>query len=493
MQNNRICYFKGNLHISELAFLKLHAIIPFFAIFCCLTFSTPIHAKQIVDIDITRAIQTAFWGDEAVDANLIDIKNQQGVVTLTGTVSHILAKDRAERISENIVGVRAVVNLIKVKPRVIRSDMELMIAVENALALDPVADSYEVTVKVKNGVVAFTGTVNSWQEWQLCETVAKGIDGVIDVKNNITVKYKIDRSDLEIKNKVEALLENDVRVDDLLIKVEVKNSKVILSGMVGSLAEKSRATNDAYVGGVSSVDSVGLKIEWWARDKMRRKNAHVTRSDVQVKKAVQDAFLFNPRFLLITPDVAVEDGKVTLSGVVDNIKAKKTAEQVTRNIIGVRRVKNYLKVRPVNIPSDDVLEKQVAETLHVNPWVERFEINIDAVAGWIYLSGDVTTFFEKREATRVAENIKGVIDVINNITCTGWTWKLDQEIREDVKYEFFWSPYVDEDQVSVTVSNGVVTLTGNVETLSERKAAEDNAYEGGAKSVINNLTVTYRY
>ena len=39
----------------------------------------------------------------------------------------------------------------------------------------------------------------------------------------------------------------------------------------------------------------------------------------------------------------------------------------------------------------------------------------------------------------------------------------------------------------------MVTLTGNVETLSERKAAEDNAYEGGAKNVINNLTVSYRH
>ena len=51
---------------------------------------------------------------------------------------------------------------------------------------------------------------------------------------------------------------------------------------------------------------------------------------------------------------------------------------------------------------------------------------------------------------------------------------------------------MDEDQVNVTVFDGVVALNGNVETWSERKAAEDNAYEGGAKKVVNNLTVTYR-
>ncbi|MFH2000648.1 MAG: BON domain-containing protein [Planctomycetota bacterium] len=227
---------------------------------------------------------------------------------------------------------------------------------------------------------------------------------------------------------------------------------------------------------------------------MRRKTTYVTRSDDQIKKAVKDAFRYDPRVLSFNPDVAVNGGKVTLSGVVDNLKAKQAAQQDARNVIGVWRVKNYLKVRPVNIFSDDVLEKRVAGALFVNPWVNRFDIDIDVVAGWVYLSGDVTTWFDKYEAERVAEGVKGVTNVINNINYPhSWTWKPDQDIREDVKDELFWSPYVDADQVSVKVSNGVVTLAGNVETWSERQAAEDNAYEGGAKNVINNLTVTYRY
>jgi osmotically-inducible protein OsmY len=494
MQTTAYAISKKTHMCLDRRFIRLYIIIPFLAAFCCLAFTVPVHAKQIGDIDITRAIERELWGDEAVDANLIDITTQQGVVTLTGTVSHILARERAERIAETIVGVRAVVNLIKVKPVVSPSDAELAKTVNDALLIDPAANSYEITPTVENGVVTLTGTVDSWQKSQICATVAKGVKGVTEVKNNITVKYKTDRSDLEIKKEIKAWLENDVFVDDYLIKVEVKNSKVTLSGTVGSLAEKSRATNDAYVGGVSSVDSVALKIEWWARDKMRRKNAYVTRSDDQIKKAVKDAFRYDPRVFSFNPDVDVDNGKVTLSGVVDNLKAKKATEQDARNVIGVWRVKNHLKVRDVNIPSDDVLKKRVAKALLVNPWVDRFEIDIDAVAGWVYLSGAVTNFFEKKVAEQVTENVKGVINVINNITYPdSWTWKPDQEIREDVKDQLFWSPFVDEEKVSVTVLNGVVTLTGNVETWSERKAAEDNAYEGGAKNVINNLTVTYLY
>jgi len=496
MQTTAYAISKKTHACLDWRFFRLHAIISIFAALGCLALTAPVQAKQaeISDMDINRAVEWGFWGDEAVDSNLIDTKTQQGVLTLSGTVRNILARERAERIAESIVGVRAVINRIKVTPAVSLSDEELAKAVEAALLNDPAADTYEITPKAKNGVVTLSGTVDSWQESRLSATVAKGVQGVIDIKNNITVKYKTERSDPEIKKEIEARLENDVLVDDYLISVKVKNGKVILSGTVGSLAEKSRATNDAYVAGVSSVDSVALKIEWWARDKMRRKSAYVARSDDQIKKAVKDAFLYDPRVFSFNPEVDVDKGMVTLSGMVDNLKAKKAAEDDARNVIGVWRVKNHLKVRSVNIPADDLLEKRVGIALFLNLWVGRFEIDITAVAGRVFLSGEVTTLFEKNEAERAAEGVKGVTKVINNITYPdSWTWKSDQEIREDVKHELFWSPYVDEDQVSVTVSNGVVTMAGNVETRSERRAAEENAYEGGAKDVINNLTVTHRY
>jgi len=87
-----------------------------------------------------------------------------------------------------------------------------------------------------------------------------------------------------------------------------------------------------------------------------------------------------------------------------------------------------------------------------------------------------------------------VLYVVNNIDFKHkWVWKPDWEIREEVKDQLFRSPFVDEAEVCVTVDDGIVTLTGMVDTYSERQSAEDNAYEGGAKDMKNNLTVTYRY
>lgn len=48
---------------------------------------------------------------------------------------------------------------------------------------------------------------------------------------------------------------------------------------------------------------------------------------------------------------------------------------------------------------------------------------------------------------------------------------------------------MDEDNISVSVADGVATLTGEVDTLRARRIATQNAYEGGARRVRNRLKV----
>jgi osmotically-inducible protein OsmY len=67
--------------------------------------------------------------------------------------------------------------------------------------------------------------------------------------------------------------------------------------------------------------------------------------------------------------------------------------------------------------------------------------------------------------------------------------KLDSEIEAEIRDEFFWSPFVDGDKITVSVENGIATLIGAVDNKSDRSMAEANAYEGGASQVINKLEV----
>jgi osmotically-inducible protein OsmY len=448
--------------------------------------------QKIEDADITRAIDADFWADEIIDANDMDVITKEGVVTLEGTTDSILEKERALRITEATRGVRAIVNKLEVKPLVQRNDMELEGAVRRALANDPATDSYEVTVQVTSGVVTIEGDVDSWQERELCTTVAKSVSGVIKVRNVAKVEHDADRPDAEIKPEIEARLANDVLVDDYLINVQVEDQKVTLTGSVGSLAEKYRAQGDAWVGGVESVDVSGLEIRWWAEDSMRRKSLYQSRPDEEIRSAVKDAFVYDPRVLSFKPYVHVENGTVTLTGIVDNLEAKKAAEQDARNVMGVRRVKNHLKVRPAYPMTAEDLEDRVDQAFLLDPYLERWDIDIDAYNGAVYLSGEVHTSFEKQHAADVAEGVKGVTSVVNNIDYQHrWEWKPDWQIRDDVKDQLYWSIHVDEDDVTVKVDNGVVTLTGEVNSWSEYLSAEKNAFQAGAKDVRNFLAVDY--
>jgi osmotically-inducible protein OsmY len=85
-----------------------------------------------------------------------------------------------------------------------------------------------------------------------------------------------------------------------------------------------------------------------------------------------------------------------------------------------------------------------------------------------------------------------VVAVVNNLT-VGSTWnsRPDSEIRDRITEEFAWSPFVDADRIVVTVSDGVAVLTGVVEDLRERRAATENAFEGGARQVRNHVKVRH--
>jgi len=207
-----------------------------------------------------------------------------------------------------------------------------------------------------------------------------------------------------------------------------------------------------------------------------------------VKKAVNDAFLYDPRVNSYDIEVSVDNGVVTLSGVVDNLKAKKVAEKDARNTVGVLVVDNEIEVRPDKPITDELISEHVSKELRWDPVVERHEITVLARNRKVYLYGNVDNGFEKSRAENIASGVFGVVDVENNLQISKeWEWKSGEEIKDDIETELFWSIFVDSDDIQVFVDDGVVDLYGTVTTWGEVKAAVNNAYEGGAKKVRNHL------
>ena len=175
-----------------------------------------------------------------------------------------------------------------------------------------------------------------------------------------------------------------------------------LTGTVGSAISESRAVEDAWVNGVTSVDASGLKIDPNARLDAHRNFEYTANSDGEIKQAVMAALHLDPRVTVFTPEVTVEDGVVILGGEVGNLKARTAAEQDAMNILGVWRVDNLLKVRPKEWPSDAEMQKQLRAALAWDPLLDSSTIDAAVINRVAYLSGGVDSNFQKAEAQDVA-------------------------------------------------------------------------------------------
>lgn len=404
--------------MNSVRFYSIKINLFYLLLMSLLLFICPIKAvnsEEIRDIAVSDAVLDVLYQDQVIAAQWIDVDTQEGIVTLSGKVSSLLMKERATRIAETISGVRSVINTIMVVPPLLSSDRAIESDVKAALLSDPATDLYEVNVHVKDTVVTLSGTVDSWQEKELCGTVAKGVAGVTRINNDLSYKINVERSDAEIAHEIKRALHWDIVVDDALIDVKVIDAAVVLSGTVGSAAEKNRLVKISHMANVKSVDATGVKITFKASDKILRKDKYIGLADVEIRKAVQDAMFYDPRISSFTILAEVDNGVVTLRGTVDNLQAKIAASRTARNTVGVVQVVNRLRVRPLMIYYDADIKTNILENFQRDPFIQIKEITIAVRNGIVELAGSVNSSFEKSHAEELAMRVNGVVGVNNHL------------------------------------------------------------------------------
>ena len=470
--------------------------------------------KEITDSGITAAVERELRLEKGVSPDLLDVSTSQGIVTLSGSADNLLAKERAVKIAESIRGVRGVIDRTSVTP-VSRPDEDLRKDILTAVLQDPATASYQVAVSVHDAAATLTGSVGSYAEKQLAARIAKGVKGVKEVRNDVTINYLAKRTDPEIGADIKARLQWDIWIDGGLITPVVKDGNVTLTGTVGSAISHSRAFDDtSWVNGVASVDASGLKVDPNLREPVRRNIKAGLSLDSDIKQAVLAALHLDPRVTAFSPDVTVEDGVVILGGNVGNLKAKTAAEQDANNIVGVWRVDNLLKVKPKEWPSDAEMQKQLKAALSWDPLLDGPAIDVAVLNRAAYLSGAVDSSLQKTEAHDVASRIKGVVLVRNHLkvepefsicyydwpyyrlspyyvseTVVPQAYLSDAQIKKNIENAFSWSPFVHSDDITVSVDGGVATLTGTVGTWIGYGEADKDAHKGGATAVRNRLKV----
>ncbi len=473
--------------------------------------TTPVFSQELSDSEITSTIEREFRMSP-FDANKVDVKTNDGIAMLNGSTDNILAREKLVKITKSVRGVEGVIDRIDVNAPLI-ADRILKDDLNDALLQDPATENFEIDLIVNAGNITLNGNVDSWQEKFMAEDVVKSIRGVKSVENNLKFQFSTSRPDIEIENEVRKAISADIMIDDGKLDVKVDDAEVTLEGVVGSAIEKDRALKHAWVANVKSVDVEELKVSDYFRERSLIGEKYKAAPDSEIEANINHALLYDPRVESHKVDVDVINGVAYLRGNVNDYRTKKASAENTRNIVGVKSVENYLKVRPLETPTDPEIRKKVKTKLKKDPFVERFDILVSSYNGTVYLNGMVDNNYEKIRAAEVAENVSGVVDIENNIRLDidlgsslinkyydnenydfygveqRYSGLDDYTIQRNIGEEFWWSPFVDKNEVEVDVENGKAVLNGEVDTYNEKRYAVINAYEGGAEAVEDNLEV----
>jgi osmotically-inducible protein OsmY len=183
----------------------------------------------------------------------IKTESKDGVVTLTGTVASSSNKSLAEDTVESLPGVKSVDNQLKIKGEspAEYSDGWVSTKVKTTLLFHRNVSASGTDVYVKDGVVSLRGVAKSMAQKELTTEYARDVEGVKDVKNEMTVAKtpakpdetlgeKID--DASITAQVKSSLMSHRSTSAIKTKIETTDGVVTVSGIAKNAAEKTLVT-----------------------------------------------------------------------------------------------------------------------------------------------------------------------------------------------------------------------------------------------------------
>lgn len=216
------------------------------------------------------------------------------------------------------------------------------------------------------------------------------------------------------------------------------------------------------------------------------------KTDEKIREDVLNQLAWEPDIDDRQIGVAVENGVVTLSGVVNSYTSKMAAEKATKKVSGVKAVAEDIEVKYGDAfkKTDKEIAKAVVEALEWNISVPHNKIMVKVDDGYVYLTGEVNWDFQRSAAKRAVENLLGVKYVANNITLKQ---NLEaKDIKNKIETAFKRAADVDSKNIRVEVDGHTVTLKGTVRSWAEKEEARKTAYDApGVYNVKNEIIVEY--
>ena len=145
-----------------------------------------------------------------------------------------------------------------------------------------------------------------------------------------------------------------------------------------------------------------------------------------------------------------------------------------------------------SIRNEQEIQRDVLEELRWDARVQPNEIGVIVKDGVVALTGWVDSFVKKWAAERAAQRVRGVKAVANDIEVRlpAVSTRIDADIAAAAARALEWDAMLPPGSVNVTVSNGWVTLRGEVNWEYQKREAERSMRRlTGVRGVTNLVTV----
>lgn len=203
---------------------------------------------------------------------------------------------------------------------------------------------------------------------------------------------------------------------DDAIKTQAKDGVVTLRGTVNEESHKSLAQDTvASLPGVKSVNN-HLKLQGYRPPE---------NSDGWISMQVKYSLLYNRHVSGTNTQVFVNDGIVTLRGEAESQAQKDLTGEYTKDIKGVKNVMNKMTIAKVANNSkqtmgekidDASITAQVKMALLSHHSTSAFKTGVETNGGVVTLSGQAASGAGREMVGKVASDVNGVTNVVNNMT-----------------------------------------------------------------------------
>ena len=142
--------------------------------------------------------------------------------------------------------------------------------------------------------------------------------------------------------------------------------------------------------------------------------------DVLIKTVLKNSYFDQSEKIFFNVDVEVSQGRVLLTGTVDNIDLRIEATRIAWGIKGVQTVINEIQISQsdsiLNFADDLVISTKVLAKLMLDEEINSLNYNIETVNKIVYIIGISSSSEEKQKAIELSKEVFGVEEVVDYIT-----------------------------------------------------------------------------